>query len=272
MTNSETITLRFGVEAGPAMERTLAHAHVATFSRKSPLRMEHAPNEDAGLVWSNGDTWVLAVADGVGGGPAGSVASSIMLDTLATALTEAPPGDSVQGPIIGAIETANATIMHTAMGAATTLCLAEIQNNELRTYHVGDSEVLVIGRRGKLKLRTLSHSPVAYAVAAGVITAEDALHHPERHIVGNVVGSPDMGIEVGKPVPLARYDTVVVATDGLVDNMRASEIAQTVQKGPVLAAMERLVHISTERMAGNIEPGDPSKPDDITIVVGRRSA
>ncbi|MEN8164347.1 MAG: ATP-binding protein, partial [Acidobacteriota bacterium] len=45
----------------------------------------------------------------------------------------------------------------------------EIDGRSIRPYHVGDSQAVVCGQRGKLKLQTMAHAPVAYAVEAGVL-------------------------------------------------------------------------------------------------------
>ena len=79
----------------------------------------------------------------------------------------------------------------------------EISNGSVRPYHVGDSVILLVGQRGKIKLQTVSHSPVGYAVEAGVLDEVEAMHHQDRHVVSNFIGSPEMRIEVGAPLRLA---------------------------------------------------------------------
>jgi len=136
---------------------------------------------------------------------------------------------------------------------------------------VGDSAILVVGQRGKLKLQTLSHSPVGYAVESGLLDADEALHHEERHIVSNMVGAPDMRIEVGSALALAPRDTVLLATDGLMDNLGLAEIVEIVRRGPLERAARRLAELCDERMRRPLE-GQPSKPDDVTFVLFRRAA
>ncbi len=57
------------------------------------------------------------------------------------------------------------------------------------------------------------------------------MHHEERHLVSNVVGTDDMRIELGPPLKLARYDTVLLASDGLLDNLYTDEIVELIRKG-----------------------------------------
>ena len=121
---------------------------------------------------------------------------------------------SLRAAILDGLERANQRVLELGIGAATTLAVAEIAGTTLRPYHVGDSSILVVGQRGKMKLQTMLHSPTGYAVEAGLLDEADALHHEERHLISNMVGAVDMRIEVGSAIRLALRDTVLLATDG----------------------------------------------------------
>ncbi len=134
---------------------------------------------------------------------------------------------------------------------------------------MGDSEIVVVGQRGRLKLQTVSHSPVGYAVEAGMLDGEEALHHDERHLVSNLVGSAEMRIEVGSPLALAPRDTVLLGTDGLFDNLVFYEIVEAIRVGPLERAAQELAEAALKRMQEPVE-GQPSKPDDLTFILYRR--
>ncbi len=170
--------------------------------------------------------------------------------------------------ILTGIERANQRILELGLGAATTLALAEIDNGIVRPYHVGDSLVLIVGQRGKIKRQAIAHSPVGMAVEAGLLDERDAMHHEERHIVNNVVGTEQMRIEVGAPWKMARRDTLLLASDGLTDNLYMEEIIDICRKGPLDRAVRRLAERARERMFRPAE-GLPSKPDDLTILAYR---
>jgi len=148
------------------------------------------------------------------------------------------------------------------------MAIAEIQGRTVRPYHVGDSMILVVGQRGKTKLQTISHSPVGYAVEAGLLDETEAMHHDQRHLVSNLIGTPDMRIEVGSTIELGRYDTLLLASDGLFDNLHTEEIVERIRKGPLKRVMRTLVEDCRRRMQ-QPEEGQPSKPDDLTFVVFR---
>ena len=215
---------------------------------------------------------MLAVADGLGGLRAGELASATTIECLRVALAAVvSPEDSLRSAVINGIEQANQAVMNLGLGTATTLALVTIDDGHVRSYHVGDSDVLVVGQRGKRKLETISHSPVGFALEAGLLNERQAMQHKDRHIVSNVIGTPEMRIEIGSSFKLARYDTVVLASDGLRDNLRLSEIVKRVRKGSLASNAAALAADARRRMMTPAE-GEPSKPDDLTVVLFRLGA
>ena len=238
---------------------------VTVFARRSPDK--EAPNEDAiAIVPAGDDAGVLALADGVGGQPGGAGASALALRTLAKSIERRAPGDSLRGAILDGIEEANRAVL--ALGSATTIVVAELKGNTMRSYHVGDSVALVCGQRGRVKLQTVPHSPVGYAVEAGVLDEDEALEHADRHLITNALGSADMRIEIASRVELAARDTLLLASDGLVDNLYPSEIVELIRKGALLDSAGELTALAEHRM-GRPEGDWPSKPDDLSFVLYR---
>lgn len=248
----------------------------AVFTNRSPQKV--TANEDVAALWpASATSGILAVADGLGGHAGGERASRLAIesiqrsvhDSLASGDAESP-SDQLRGAILSGIEKANEAVRELGTGAATTLALAEIQDRTVRTYHVGDSVILLTGQRGKLKLQTISHSPIGYAVEAGLINEEDAIHHEARHVISNVIGSEQMRIEIGAPIDMAPRDTLVLASDGLLDNLLPNEIVEFVRSGPLSQAVGALVAEAQRRMAGK-NGAAPSKPDDLTVIAFRAS-
>lgn len=253
------------------LEETLfvvGSGEVAVHSRRSPVKT--TPNEDAAAVLATGDYGaVLAVADGLGGAPAGQQASSMAVECLVQSVRDAvSEGREVRAGILDGFERANEEVLRLGLGAGTTLTVAEIQGRSMRPYHVGDSFVLVTGNRGKLKMQTISHSPVGYGIESGLLDEHAAMHHEERHVISNVIGASDMRIDVGFPQELDQRDTLVLASDGLSDNLRTREIVDCVRKGPLAKVASELAGRVRARMEGG-GGEDPSKPDDLTFLVFR---
>ncbi|QDU39180.1 Putative protein phosphatase 2C-type [Maioricimonas rarisocia] len=237
------------------------------------------PNEDsAGLVDCGTRAGVLLVADGVGGHRGGEFASENVVRIVAEHLDElrashgtsaSPvPRGMIRAAILDGLDQANQKLLESGLGCATTLAAVEINGREIRPFHVGDSEILVVGQRGKVKLQTVSHSPVGFAIEAGLLDETEAIHHEDRHVVSNVVGTVDMRVEMGTPVTLAANDTLLIASDGLFDNLRQDEIIEAIRKGPLDEAVRRLATLARERME-DADEGVPSKPDDLTIIAFR---
>jgi serine/threonine protein phosphatase PrpC len=246
----------------------LGHGEAAVFSSRAPEKTSE--NEDAaGLFPCGSDSCVLAVADGVGGGRDGAAASRLTLAAMKSAIDSAVnAGESLRTGILNGFEDANRSVLKLGGGAATTLAVAEIEKNRIRSYHVGDSFVLVVGQRGRVKLQTVSHSPTGYGLEAGLLDERDALFHEERHIISNFIGSPEMRIEIGSALALAARDTVLLASDGLSDNLRSKETIDLIRKGSLKSSADQIAHRCGNRMT-NEQNGSPSKPDDLTFILFR---
>ena len=62
---------------------------------------------------------------------------------------------------------------------------------------------------------------------------------------------------------------MLLASDGLTDNVHVHEIIEAVRKGPLDTSARAVVDLARKRMAS--ENGkDPSKPDDLSLIIYRR--
>ena len=95
------------------------------------------------------------------------------------------------------------------------------------------------------------------------------LYHAERHVVSNFMVTIDMRIDVGMELTLAPYDSVVVSSDGLSDNVHPDEVIERVRTGKIDKALRRVVDLALHRME-NPDSAQPSKPDDLSVVVFRK--
>jgi serine/threonine protein phosphatase PrpC len=170
--------------------------------------------------------------------------------------------------ILNGVEQADERISAMGLGAATTVAIVEIRGREVRPYHVGDSMTLITGQRGKIKYLTVPHSPVGYAVESGLLDANEAMYHEERHLVSNVVGTPHMHVEIGPKVSLSVRDSLLVASDGLYDNLQVDEISAIIRKGPLPKAAAALAAQCRTRMQ-DYQPDRPHKPDDMSFILFR---
>lgn len=237
----------------------------AAVCRRCPGKIE--PNDDsAAIVQTSSGALVLIIADGVGGNPQGHRASAVAVQTVARHVQNCDSAIDLRAPILDGIEEANQSILDLNIGAATTLTAVEVRNHQARGYQVGDSTMLIVGQRGVLKWRSISHSPVGYAIEAGLLDETAALLHEERHLVSNLVGTREMHIEVGPPQPLATRDTIVLGSDGLFDNARMAEVVDLARCGKLNDRIQSLDKLATQRML-DPQPEQPGKPDDLSMIL-----
>lgn len=246
----------------------LGAAEAVVLSIPKPGR--DGPNQDAAALVSLGNEAAVAVvSDGAGGHPGGAEAASLAVRSVCASVAELGADlGNLREAIINGFESADRAISALGTGAAATLAVVEIQASHMRAYHAGDSMVLVTGQRGRIKWLTIPHSPVGYAVEAGLLDRGEALHHEDLHLVSNLLGAQGMRIELGAALELAPRDTVVLASDGLSDNLHLDEIVERVRKGPLSKAVAELAALGRERMSAS-SGGVPSKPDDLTFIAIR---
>lgn len=189
-------------------------------------------NEDA--LWV-GDR-LLVVCDGMGGHVAGEVASDLAIHAIRNfQFSYADPKQEVfaaihkaQGMILAAAEENKD---YHGMGSTITLALLSEPNSEgqviLTVGHVGDSRCYVFSEE-TLEQVTSDHSVVGELVRSGTITTAEARTHPKKHVLTQVLGFPDIEVEIITK-ELAKDSLVLLCTDGLTDLVEDVLIAKTLQ-------------------------------------------
>lgn len=222
-------------------------------------------NEDTLFV--RDDPGFFAVADGMGGHAAGEVASRMAVDMLATRLDEAG-GAPAADELVRAFEEANHAILERAAaeplkrGMGTTLTvLATTVEGEALIAHVGDSRLYRF-RDGLLEQLTRDHTWVQEHVDAGVLSAENARHHPFSSVLTRVLGTtasatPDVQQTVVKP-----DDLYLLCSDGLSGMVDDPEIEE------ILAERSSLEHKGSKLVAAANRNGGL---DNITLILARAS-
>ena len=267
--SGDNIAMLDGATEPDSIAAQLGGGSIVAYTDRSPDK--ETENEDTVAAIPYGDdAVVLAVADGVGALPAGRRASQTAItklaETLQAAMTETM---LLRTAILDGIEAANQAVLDIGNGAATTMTVVTIEGLIARTYQVGDSEAIIVGQRGRIKSQTMVHSPTGFAVEAGFLGKREALHHEERHLVSNFIGTNDMRIDIGPAVKLRPRDTVLLASDGLTDNIHIDEVINIMRKGPLDKAIESMTRLAHHRMT-NESKLQPSKPDDLSVILFRK--
>jgi protein phosphatase len=218
--------------------------------------------EPAGSTRARADGWLGIVADGLGGRPAGDVASHVAVDTTSAAFYEGSSAP-VDARLKGAVERANQAIFEEAShpgphaGMSSTITAAVIHGDQIVFAQVGDTRGYLV-RDGAIRRVTKDHSVIAEAQRAGLLSEEEARHHPQRNLVTRVLGS-HARVEVDLVQESLRAgDVIVLCSDGLHGVVEDAEIAKAVEDDPQAAA-DALVALANER----------GGPDNISVVVAR---
>ncbi|WP_341718485.1 protein phosphatase 2C domain-containing protein [Micromonospora sp. FIMYZ51] len=231
------------------------------------LILRSAILNDIGLVRTNNEDSALAgdrlvaVADGMGGLPAGEVASEIVIRILDELIPPTDP-DAAADALRAVVSTANQRI-HAAIaadpardGMGTTLTAALLAGDKLILTQVGDSRCYLL-REGRLRQLTRDDTFVQALVDQGALTPEQARHHPQRSLVTRAVQGNDAPPTMGV-VTVAVGDRLLLCSDGLSDYVPDDAIAATLSlHGDRQQCGEQLVKLAHQAGA----------PDNVTVVI-----
>jgi protein phosphatase len=223
--------------------------------------------------YSNPVGHLLVVADGVGGSVGGEHASALavsaieifMVDTLHWCFQlRGPEEDRLLTEFQRALRLADARVLREARrrpelhGMGTTLTLAYVLDGELFVAHVGDSRCYLL-RQGMLYRLTRDHTLADEMVRRGVLPKEEAAHHGFRHVITNVVGGKDPGVQVEvHKAPLEVGDRILLCSDGLTEMVPEAKILPLLQEGDDPTAIcDRLI----------ASANDAGGKDNVTAVV-----
>lgn len=234
------------------------------------MDLKSAAGTNVGLVRpQNEDSYhcdhpLYVVADGLGGHAAGEVASKMVVDRLReVAIADDATADEAQQQLAEAVRDANQRIHMSATedaqhaGMGTTVTAAVAVGDRLCFAHVGDSRAYLY-RDGELEHITEDHTPVQRAVRAGVISPEEALRHPSRHVLAQAVGL-DVDVEVDSPtLDLKVGDRILFCSDGLTDPV----------PDPTLKRLLGTFETPQETVDGLIKAAlNGGGPDNVTLIV-----
>lgn len=203
---------------------------------------------------NGGEDFLLLVADGMGGEPAGDVASRIAADTLRDAFPNAPEGDLGQA-LRQAFRQANEAVYQAAAtepaytGMGTTLTAALLHGRYATVAHVGDSRAYLLRGDGLTQV-TRDHTLVAEEVAQGRLTAEAARNDPRRNILSRVIGTNarlDSKLPSIFELTLLPGDRLLLCSDGLYDVLDDVDMHRALLGQEPDSAAQSLVALAKER-------------------------
>jgi len=202
---------------------------------------------------------LFLVADGMGGQPAGDLASKLAIAELSTLSRPITPPALEAG-----IRQANDRLLAEGRqdprryGMGTTLSgLAVLDRGGWAVINVGDSRVYRFAD-GRLEQLTVDHSAVQALVDAGLLDQRAALRHPRRNVVTRSLGTeppPLPDIQLRDPVAGERF---LICSDGLTNELSDAEI------GRLLAAAEQPQQAADQLVEQAVLAGGR---DNVTVIV-----
>jgi len=247
---------------------------VAQADRRMQVLLTNVPEGDLPDL-NDATVYAMLVADGIGGAPAGTVASRTAIRILRDLLNDTPDWimklDEESAPRVlertamrfrqiedAFIEQTKDNPNLTGMG--TTMTAACIYGSNAVVSHVGHSRAYLF-RQGRLQRLTGDHT-VAQALAnAGAIREEDVKTHPFRRTLTRSIGTKRGNAQAELHiVPLVDGDQILLCTDGLSNMVTEAKIAESLLK-PENAAdtCKALVDLAL----------DGGGKDNVTVVLAR---
>jgi len=177
---------------------------------------------------------MAAISDGVSGLAHGEQASTIAIETVADYAAEelfvpnsrvlkADAPEAVSEILIEVVTKAHEAVKEGTPSSATTLTCALVAANTVYVAHVGDSRAYLI-RPGSVDLLTNDHRIVRQMEAVGMLTHEEAMRHPQKHILYRSLGvDKDFEVDVSWR-DLRSSSRLLLCTDGIWDALSTNNI------------------------------------------------
>lgn len=215
-------------------------------------------NEDAFLIHQaqdelvTGDQTLLAiVADGVGGYTQGDKASHECVRVMQEKVFESSFKNG-PGVLKDAMEHAHRHIRalvnqeHDPKPIGTTCTAVWIADSKAYVAHVGDSRAYLIRNKRPIQI-TEDQTLVQKLLNEGLITKEEAAHHPQKNVILQALGISDpIAIQMFH-LTLQERDAILLCTDGLHNLIKDSEIAELAIKSATDIALEELIDLAKKR-------------------------
>jgi len=209
---------------------------------------------------------LCVVCDGMGGHAAGREAAELALATIFEVFDHAGETEAPAAVLRAAIEEASRRVftMRTSEVASgrpgSTVVAVLLHAGGTEVAHVGDSRAYLV-HEGQIFRVTRDHSMVQEMVDHGLLSPEQAAHHPDANRITRALGmGADVEVEVrAQPVAHVTGDAFVLCSDGLCDLVQDEEIFAIVGSEPPAQAVGKLVDLANAR-GGH---------DNVTVIVLR---
>ena len=181
--------------------------------------------------------FLAVVCDGVGGGNHGEIASHMTVSCMEKKFLDNEgfqDAEDAQAWLFTSIKQTNQTVYMRGIteeeyaGMGTTLVALLKTRFTTLIANVGDSRAYGLKKDGTFRPISVDHSYVAKLVQSGQITIQEAMVHPQRHVITNAIGIwDDITIDFYRVDP--DITAVLLCSDGLHDYVSERLIASIVR-------------------------------------------
>lgn len=251
------------------------------------LRLQAGVFSDVGTFRENNQDaafaapWAAGVADGVGGGPAGDLASAALVHGLIGGGRRCEDAAEFGARVRMANWDLGAHVRRdpALRGMATTFTgLWFTPDGTLLLAHTGDSRAYLV-RDGEMSRQTRDDSFVQALVDQGLVRAEDAATHPRRNVITASLRGEETDLVRVDERPAHEGDRWLLCSDGVSDYLPDAEIATLITGIPDPAEVaRRVVQLALE--AGSRDnvtavvcdlTATPAPADAVPLVAGSAS-
>jgi len=206
-------------------------------------------NEDYIGYFEDDNLRVYVIADGMGGHNAGEVASKLAVEVTIAYIKDNRDKNDIETILKEAILCSNDKIYALSKsdeglsGMGTTISACLLKSGKMVVANVGDSSCYTVDENGITKV-TKDHSLVQQLIDNGSITIEEAKEHPNRNIITRALGTSsivDIDTFCINPSNILK---VVLATDGLTNDVNQNEIYNIVINSSSHNACLELIKLS----------------------------
>ena len=207
------------------------------------LGLARPSNQDAAYVRSAAGVEVLAVADGMGGAPAGDRASALVIAGFERGPGQDEEPEHYLREVVErgqhAIED-DVSLHPLRAGMGSTVVAAVVRGGEAWVAHVGDSRAY-LWQDGRLRPLTEDHSVAAEAMREGRLDPLAARSNPMRHMLTRVVGGANREPDVRGPIALDGSSALLLVSDGVCGVLEDEQISAALAEHRGAAAARALI-------------------------------
>lgn len=201
-----------------------------------------------------GEVAVFVVADGMGGHRGGEIASSMAVEAVRAVFEGGMDVEDPGRSLVEAFAAANENILKKSVedaslfGMGTTCTAMALCGGNAHFAHIGDSRAYMF-RDGQVTQVTQDHSLVGEMVRSGILTDEDARHHPKRNVITRSLGiQENVATDTPQtPLPLRDGDAFLLCSDGLTSYLSDDDIRETLSGESPPNSCLSLVELANER-------------------------